>query len=689
MRLFKFVIASLLIFIFNTSSAFAQKTLIFYSSIGMGHLSASRAIEEKIKQQDPTAEVELKNIRDFMPSFSRVIDEKLYFIVFKYFPKFFNKAYLDSMEKGLKAVDLSDLKSGYNEAQLLDYIRTSHADTVIATHYGAAIHLGNLKTSGQLSGIKTAWVHTDYIEHYFPRISSRLGKTFLGHSKLAEAWMRFGVSEEKVAVTGIPVRNLPEAGKNNRAEIFEAVGLSSEPVTFVMSGGSEGLKNYTAAIQSLAAAFKDPIQIVAVCGKNQKALAELEILQRALPSHVTLKPMGFIPNKQLIDLISVSDLYVTKAGGLSPTEGALLMKPLVLINEYGGHEAENADFFKRTQMAEIVQQSKDLGAKAVEVLGNPEMIQTMMENQREYRNSINLESIATWSASEGVKDSAQFELGLKKGAAAVSAVNAINKLQKDFPGDVEILLSYAKSKTGTYFGDGKESNPFGHIAIRVGDLVYTVNHMAQRDSEPHLLHKSTLEEYLYSTKEYYKNEEFTGMQGQAYAKDTIALRIDGISKEKISEMLTELTKIDQEWIHGKLNYTAKYCNCADITLKVLKAAGIITQAKIDSYKVKLPIDVFDAAMSAVQADTTLQTSLIQYGYVKSSKNEYKTAGFPLSFYQLKRAVRNMFSRGKDKIESQVHARLNVDKNSSEVRYENVGQTELKKAIVPIRCEFVF
>jgi processive 1,2-diacylglycerol beta-glucosyltransferase len=673
-----------------SSLAFAGKTLILYSSIGMGHLSASRAIEEKIKASDPTAEVELKNIRDFMKPMARKIDEKLYWLVFRNMPDTFNNAYLSSMKKGLEAKDLSDLKSSYNQEQLLEYVKASGATSVIATHYGSAIVLGNLKSAGAIPGVKTGWVHTDYIEHYFPRISQRLDKTFLGHQALADSWTRFGVKPEQVAVTGIPVRNLPEPGAVDRNEVLKEVGLKGDVTTFVMSGGSDGLKNYEAAIRSLAASYKENIQIVAICGKNEKAYANLQALMPKLPGNVTLKPMGFIPNKQLIDLISVSDLYVTKAGGLSPTEGALLMKPLVLINEYGGHEAENAEFFKRTGMAAIVNSSNDLGAKTREVLADVPMMDKMMQNQREYRNSISLDTIANWVKSPKEVQSLSVELGVKEGSEVRGTEQVLKKLDKDFPGQVEVYLSYPKAKTGTYFGDGKESNPFGHIAIRVGDDVYTVNHMAERGSEPNIMHKSTLHEYLYSTKSYYANEEFTGMQGQAYAKDTVSVRIDGVSDANLKNMAAEIAKIEQEWKDGRLSYTISTCNCANITLRILKSGNVVSEESLDKKKFKMPLDVFDEVVRAVESKVELQSSMIHFGYVKSSKNEFRTAGFPLSIYQLKRMALNIFRKGRDPMETKMNARVTVSQDGDELKYERVAP---QRNEIPVRtaltCEGAF
>lgn len=676
-RVFTFIFT-----LFLSALASAKTTLIIYCSIGMGHISASKAIEDRIKTQDPTATVILKDIRDFMPAWQKKIDEKLYFWVFKNLPQTFDKAYHGVMQKGLQAKDLSELENSYDEKALLEYIKETRAENVIATHYGAAISLGNLKAEGSLPGLKTAWVHTDYIEHFFPRISQRLDKTFLGHSKLSEFWLKAGVTDEKIEVTGIPVRKLPELGEVSRKNTLEAIGLKETPITFVMSGGSDGLKDYPTAVKSLASQFNKPIQIIAICGRNESAKNGLEKLKTKLPKNVTLVPMGFIPNKQLIDLISASDLYITKAGGLSPTEGALMVKPLLLINEYTGHEAENADFFKKTELAEVVNHSADLGQQAEILLANKELLSKMQDRQRDYRNSINIDYISSWAQSDAGPENVQVDLGLKEGAEVTGASAALNRLEKEFPAQVEIFLNYPKSKVKGYFGDGSESNPFGHIAIRINDKVYTINHLAERGSEPHILHKTSVEEFLYSTKPVYKNEEFTGMQGMAYARDTISLRIDGFESAAIQNMLRELENVDSDWIKGRLTYNAKKCNCADVTLRILKAGGLVTSGKIFDRAFRMPLDVFDVAAKSAELRTDLTTSVIHYGMVKGSKNEYRTSGFPLSLYQLKKSILNIFKKGKDPREKAVDSRVLVDKSSRDVRFENVSRASLSSA--PLR-----
>lgn len=286
----------------------------------------------------------------------------------------------------------------------------------------------------------------------------------------------------------------------------------------------------------------------------------------------------------------------------------------------------------------------------------------------------------------------RMDLGLQGGAMVEGTAAAFEQLAKDFPGEVEVLLSYPKSKTGTYFGEGNTNGLFGHIAIRIGRDVYTVNHLAVRGVETDIIHKSSLEEYLYTTKSYYKNEEFSAMQGQAYARDVLGIRIDGISDSNIKQMLIEVANIGNEWRAGQFNYVRKSCNCADLTLRILKSGGVVVDGKIFKRPIKLPLDVFDASVKAVENRPDLQSSLIHYGYVQSSKNQYKSVGFPLSIYQITRAFITLLKRGHDKFEERINAHLTVAKDSVELNYERTSPPKpLPRAVSPsgLRCADVF
>ena len=53
------------------------KVVIFYSSIGYGHISAAQSIQDEIRRQSPATRVLMQDIRTFMHPVWRRVDERL------------------------------------------------------------------------------------------------------------------------------------------------------------------------------------------------------------------------------------------------------------------------------------------------------------------------------------------------------------------------------------------------------------------------------------------------------------------------------------------------------------------------------------------------------------------------------------------------------------------------------------
>lgn len=141
-----------------------MKIILFYSSIGQGHISTARSIENEIRKHDPHAIVLQKDIREFMAPVERVVDEKLYWFVAKNFPALFDSLFQTRQEQGNSVRSLSNLRNEYPEQKIHEYLLTENPDSILTTHYGAAQVLGNLREKGLLPDVKIGWLHTDYFE---------------------------------------------------------------------------------------------------------------------------------------------------------------------------------------------------------------------------------------------------------------------------------------------------------------------------------------------------------------------------------------------------------------------------------------------------------------------------------------------------------------------------------------------
>ena len=182
-----------------------KKIVIFYSSIGMGHISASRAIEADIKARDPRATVVLKNIRDFMPKWKERVDEKLFWLIVKNWPNLFDKLFRSAMDRGNQVKNLSQVAKDYDINAMRDFIEAEKPDVILDTHYGSALHQIKLREQGYLRDIKIGWLHTDYFQGFMPRISNGVDMTFLPLRDMSADWSAAGVAAKKVSVTGMPL----------------------------------------------------------------------------------------------------------------------------------------------------------------------------------------------------------------------------------------------------------------------------------------------------------------------------------------------------------------------------------------------------------------------------------------------------------------------------------------------------
>jgi hypothetical protein len=175
--------------------------------------------------QDPSTIILTKDIREFMDPIRRVHDERIYWFVAKNLPDLFDNFFVSLQEKGNHIGSLAWLPNDYPECKVFEYLNAEAPDAILATHYDSAQVLGTLRERGLIPGIKLGWIHTDYFEGYFPRISQRIDRTFLAHPELKRRWLAAGVSPELIESTGMPV-NIPTGELNISKECLAQFGFS-------------------------------------------------------------------------------------------------------------------------------------------------------------------------------------------------------------------------------------------------------------------------------------------------------------------------------------------------------------------------------------------------------------------------------------------------------------------------------
>src|SRR5207245_3881339 len=133
------------------------------------------------------------------------------------------------------------------------------------------------------------------------------------------------------------------------------------PVLLVLSGGfgMGPVEEILAELDKVERA----LQIVVVTGRNQELRRQLAAQDRKHPTDV----LGFASNMH--ELMAISDLIISKPGGLTSSEALALGKPLFILNPIPGQEAANSDFLLERGAAIKVNRVEDLPYRLEQLLG--------------------------------------------------------------------------------------------------------------------------------------------------------------------------------------------------------------------------------------------------------------------------------------------------------------------------------
>ncbi len=668
-----------------------QKVIVFYSSINRGHVQIAEEIKNSLSQDAMSdSSIILKDIRDFQPKIQNTASKKMYDLLITRFPRLFSRFYDNFLSKGQQVMALSLFKDRLDSQALENYIAKEAPGVVLSTHYGAAEALGNIRERGGLKNVRVGWLHTDFITSYFPRISKSIDKTFVQSDFVAQRWMDSGVSAEKVDVSGSPL-SLPNLEEQSR-ELYKSVGLSETVTTITINlGASATEKEFFDIVDGIATRNRLNIQIFT---KDKISSSKTDRFQKMFPHLVLGSANG---NSELFDKVSrASDVMVVPSSYISETMGKFNLVPLIIYDNVPGVDHGNSEILNKSNLALASDKTYKIGIHVKTLLEKQNVRKEMLDAQLSYRNGHSMEKIVDFAKQPNMLIQADFKLGVEAGTTVNYTKQALEKLERDTPADFEILMAYGKYPNGDFFTDN--GNPFGHLAIKVKDKVYTVNGNAKMGIEKNGVHVTSLEDYLYGVTRTNVNEEHTDTFGAAFARHTLSVRVSNVEKLQLEKLVANIEAKQTAWDRGEWTWKAREYNCADFVEEMLVTSGFKTPAhKEDQSRVNkftFPLDVFDRYVDSFERDPKIRSEIVGYTYIPDSQNLFKRPTFPLSVYQPKRLIKHMVKATLRREEAKVTKRIGFYPNDYDAHYENVdgssvtlGQDEIAKEKEQIDKEY--
>ena len=339
-------------------------TLIFSASIGAGHDQVAKALQEEILRRYPAARVAVVDTISYInPVLSKVVLES-YLGIVRYTPRVWAKLY--ETTEGDAGPELGGLPLRLLSRTLNNLISDFSPQQIICTHPFSAGLMAGLKRQQKIQQPLTT-VITDFAVHSY-WVHNGIDHYCIAHQDLAFLLEELQVPPSRIVPTGIPV-GLEFSQVIDRQTALNELGLDDLPTVLVM-GGSLGLGNIRQIVEQLDQAVSG-IQILVVTGRNEP----LRIALQGLRWRNSQRIYGYVDC--VPDLMAVSHLVLTKAGGGTTAEALSQHKPLVIIASLPGQEHRNADFLTEHGAAIRLKEDKYVGQRLGQLLADRDRLDSL------------------------------------------------------------------------------------------------------------------------------------------------------------------------------------------------------------------------------------------------------------------------------------------------------------------------
>ena len=318
----------------------APRILVLSASVGAGHMRAAQGIELALHQTAPDATVQNLDVLTLTNAAFRRLYAKTYIDLVNKAPHFLGFFYDMLDQPSTSGKNRSDrlrlVLEKLNLRAFLKLLTEQPWDLVINTHFLPAGIIASLRREGKLS-VPQVTATTDFDTHRL-WVNQPCERYFTATEEGARYLQHWGIPKEQTFATGIPIHPVFAAPKS-RDSCLQNQGLTGErPIILLMSGGF-GVGPIERIYQGLLS-LEQPVQIVAIAGRNAELKANLEGV--AVPDRHRAKILGF--TDQIDELMAVAELVVSKPGGLTTSEVLARGAGMVIVNPTPGQEYRNNDF---------------------------------------------------------------------------------------------------------------------------------------------------------------------------------------------------------------------------------------------------------------------------------------------------------------------------------------------------------
>ncbi len=368
-----------------------KRVLITYASYGSGHKTVANYIYEYLSNNS-NYEIKIIDLMDYENIFG-YLTKKSYENNFKnQFGGVIMSIVYEFFDHKITTLPYKSItKSVFKNKKLQDDITTFNPDLLISTHFFGNIIVGMLNSKG-LTNSRIISIITDYKSHEaWIKDMKHIDALIVSNDMVKnELVVENNIDENKIYSYGIPIS---ENFKNldDKETIKNKYHVNNGKKTFLFfAGGSIGSTfSYKYFKRLLEEEFD--INVIYVCGKNDKLKKKaLELVRENDYQNVTV--LGF--SNEVNNLLNISDVVITKPGGITITEALEVKKPMLLIPGNGANEIYNARFIYRNGYGINCRTARKLVKSVGQILYRRHVLLNMQRKLSKYEDNKSIERIA-------------------------------------------------------------------------------------------------------------------------------------------------------------------------------------------------------------------------------------------------------------------------------------------------------
>ncbi len=350
-----------------------KKAFILYSTGDSGHYMAAISLAKAFKDREPSLEVVLINSLEFIsPSLENFV-HGLYIWIVKKSGKIYDQLWGNrAFYKNANPIGKMLLAPIYRKFK--SYYEKHKPCVVICTQVVPCAVFSAIRKEYE-KAFKLYAVVTDYDIHPF-WVMDNVDGYFVATEEIKDKLIRNNIPAEKIIASGIPIDPKfavaaamikSKSGSNNRV---------STPRILLMAG-SMGIGPLDIIAHELDKLDLD-FELQIVCGKNRRLKRKLDKI--SAKSKHKAEIYGF--SNDIISLMSLANLLITKPGGLTSSEALALNLPMIIYSSVGGQESRNLEYLYARGAIYKARKIKDISKAVKSFLDDKALSEKLISNAK-------------------------------------------------------------------------------------------------------------------------------------------------------------------------------------------------------------------------------------------------------------------------------------------------------------------